>query len=208
MIHIFPFTYIIVTKIMIYYLLFLALTTTCMAAASSINEGPVCATEKGGNDNDTQTFISYEAAKSRNATVMHCGNCGECSNTHDIDFYNDTRNTLTNTTRQCAFGSMLSGLRSARARRCLNATMGCTHGCLDCWADNIACAKKKCTFTCFKYYVFGFGDFVGTLDPCLACDEEKCGPDFAACAGANRRRAGIQSDIARPDEEVCTLVGL
>ena len=37
--------------------------------------------------------------------------------------------------------------------------------------------------------------------PCS--DEERCGPAFLACAGANRRRAGIVSDIQRDDRELC-----
>ena len=34
------------------------------------------------------------------------------------------------------------------------------------------------------------------------CDEVQCGPAFVACAGATRRRAGIDSDIPRPATQV------
>jgi len=46
-----------------------------------------------------------------------------------------------------------------------------------------------------------------TLNRCTRCDEIICGPAFVECAGANRRRTGIQSDIQRDAEsEVCTKV--
>jgi hypothetical protein len=51
--------------------------------------------------------------------------------------------------------------------------------------------------------LFGVGQPDGPLNPCLACDERKCGPAFKRCAGATRRRAGIVSDIQRSQGEVC-----
>lgn len=162
-------------------------------------DSPVCST-------DLTTYPTYADAKAQNATVMHCGNCGECSNSHDINIYKETRNTLTETSKNCAIKALFFGARAARA--CLNRNVGFTQGCLNCWVQNIQCTKQLCLKTCIGYFLFGIGKHVGKLDPCLACDEEKCGPGFAACAGANRRRCGIKSDIARPDEQVCKLVGL
>jgi hypothetical protein len=47
----------------------------------------------------------------------------------------------------------------------------------------------------------------GSLNKCLECDENICGPAFVQCAGANRRRQGIRSDIRREDDkELCRLV--
>ena len=45
----------------------------------------------------------------------------------------------------------------------------------------------------------------GELSSCLKCDEALCGPAFMSCAGANRRRTCITSDIARVSAEVCNL---
>jgi hypothetical protein len=39
----------------------------------------------------------------------------------------------------------------------------------------------------------------------LQCDELLCGPDFVTCAGANRRRLGITTDIARGGAELCNV---
>jgi hypothetical protein len=45
------------------------------------------------------------------------------------------------------------------------------------------------------------------LNRCTNCDEKRCGPAFVKCAGANRRRSGIVSDIDRDlDQEVCQSV--
>ena len=44
------------------------------------------------------------------------------------------------------------------------------------------------------------------LTKCLECDEKRCGPAFIRCAGANRRRSGIQSDIERNYSHVCKKV--
>jgi hypothetical protein len=46
----------------------------------------------------------------------------------------------------------------------------------------------------------------GALNACLKCDEKMCGPAFITCAGANRRRSGIISDIERDVESDSTSV--
>ncbi|CAF1616566.1 unnamed protein product [Didymodactylos carnosus] len=42
----------------------------------------------------------------------------------------------------------------------------------------------------------------GSLNDCLACDEDYCGKPFIVCSGANRRRSGIMSDIDRPQDAI------
>jgi hypothetical protein len=68
---------------------------------------------------------------------------------------------------------------------------------------------KKCVFTCVKMLIFGGSnnDDSGELNDCLKCDERRCGPAYIECAGANRRRSGIVSDIGRDEgAEVCAAV--
>ena len=43
------------------------------------------------------------------------------------------------------------------------------------------------------------------LSTCLKCDELMCGPEFITCAGANRRRLGITTDIGRTSAEFCDV---
>ncbi len=45
-----------------------------------------------------------------------------------------------------------------------------------------------------------------SLTDCLECDERRCGPAFIACAGTNRRRAGMHSDIGRNRSQVCSAI--
>ena len=73
--------------------------------------------------------------------------------------------------------------------------------CMDCWTDDIMCDANKCKLACIGKFLNpnNTGDFAG----CLKCDEEKCGPGFIKCAGANRRSSGIFSDIARASDQVC-----
>ncbi len=67
-----------------------------------------------------------------------------------------------------------------------------------CWftsigIENIMCTTKNCMHPCMSEFFNRV--FQRTLhgvykahDTCISCDEAKCGPGFAACAGANRRR--------------------
>ena len=96
--------------------------------------------------------------------------------------------------------------------KCLDETISFTPGCSKCWADNIECTKRKCFFTCMKRQIIKSEsnniiqqDGKPSLNKCLECDEKLCGPEFIKCAGANRRRLGIISDIIRdPYQEQCT----
>merc|ERR1712228_571785 len=83
---------------------------------------------------------------------------------------------------------------------------------MDCWTDNIMCTANSCKDKCWIKFFNAEnkkteidGD-IGAFDfnaKCLRCDEENCGPEFIKCAGANRRSAGIESDIARPENQKC-----
>ena len=79
-----------------------------------------------------------------------------------------------------------------------------------CWKNNIQCTISHCKFTCLKARLLATPNNIknetdGTLklNDCLECDERLCGPKFLECAGANRRRVGIVSDIKRDEEEQC-----
>jgi hypothetical protein len=79
-------------------------------------------------------------------------------------------------------------------------TTGLSNGCNQCWIDNMKCTISSCLATCLWHNMFKNLPWSvnATLNPCIQCDEELCGPAFVKCAGANRRRAGIVSDISRP----------
>ena len=162
---------------------------------------------------DGVTYPSAEHARESGAKVMHCGPCGECSTLQDVGVYYDTRNTITSTATKCAWAYLLGGRRVLDW--CLRKLIPFTEGCHRCWYENVICTCTECLGTCMKYrlprllsFSADAGEEVLSLetDPCLACDEQKCGPAFGTCAGANRRRAGITSDIARDRGEICSEV--
>ena len=141
--------------------------------------------------------------------VLNCGHCGACSNLHDIRLYHEQRLTLTGTMEECARGDLLFG---NDVYVCLKEKAGMTDGCTKCWVLNYECNIQHCVRTCVKQRFFKFLPSLGDwnsdpADPCFACDEKLCGPVFVECAGANRRRVGVVSDIQRnTDKEICGKV--
>lgn len=169
----------------------------------------VTATRKNPSKLTIATFPSQEDLIESGGFVGHCGSCGQCSNPHDIDIYDRTQNTLFESSTTCAKRALIWG--RVTASKCLEEHVGFTSGCNDCWVENILCDLRKCIFTCLFYGMFGDvdgGAGTGTvLNACTQCDERRCGPDFIQCAGANRRRSGIVSDISRDEAtEVCQTV--
>jgi len=135
---------------------------------------------------------------------LNNGPCGKCSNSHDIEIYKETAQTLTNTTTNCAFKYVMFG--EHQSRECFE-HVGLTPGCSECWIDNIGCDAAHCVDTCLvqtlRPRAFDHNNNAdGDLNECLKCDEQRCGTAFIKCAGANRRRAGIESDIGRKPSEI------
>ena len=168
----------------------------------------VCGVDASANS--VVTYANTSESDKAGSLVAHCGDCGFCSNRNDINIYNVTKNTLTKTSTNCAMKAFLGG--ASAVEECFDEDVGFTQGCNKCWVDNVMCDMKSCVFTCLKMIVTGERNNAGKnreLNDCLLCDEKLCGPAFISCAGANRRRSGIVSDIGRDDEaEVCKDVGL
>lgn len=138
--------------------------------------------------------------------VAHCGSCGACSTRHDISLYDYTQDTLYEDSTICAKRALIWGRKTAT--QCMEESVGFTEDCQHCWVENIMCDLRFCVFTCMWYGLFNSMDGGDSdskpLNPCTQCDEKRCGPAFIECAGANRRRSGIRSDIERDeDREVC-----
>mmetsp|Transcript_21181 Transcript_21181/g.30275 ORF Transcript_21181/g.30275 Transcript_21181/m.30275 type:complete len:263 (+) Transcript_21181:186-974(+) len=155
------------------------------------------------------TFHSETHAKESDSLVAHCGECGKCSSFHDIEVIKSTTQTLTKDSTSCATVGLLTGLNRNLIAKCMESRVGFTNSCQDCWVENIVCSLSKCKFSCMKS-VFILNESVNIngrkLNPCLECDEKLCGPRFLECAGANRRRIGVHSDIVREGTEVCAKV--
>ena len=152
------------------------------------------------------------------------GACGNCSTSSDIALYNSTRRNLTKSATECATQYFFGGRTSVD--RCFR-EIGFSMACRECWVENVVCDIKHCVFTCLRHVIEGSSNNARTglqsknssrnsttdvtqnlpkLSPCLECDEKMCGPAFTTCAGANRRRSGIKTDIERDTRfELCNL---
>mmetsp|Transcript_14276 Transcript_14276/g.18029 ORF Transcript_14276/g.18029 Transcript_14276/m.18029 type:complete len:228 (-) Transcript_14276:1324-2007(-) len=169
----------------------------------------VCAAMNDQNDRivNFTTVQNHSKAKKQVMQVAHCGECGECSTSNDIKIMKETKDTLTKTVTICALYSLFFGDKATEA--CLEKRIGFTPACSLCWSDNVRCTRENCRFTCLKYFIMRESNNRGgvELNSCLECDEKLCGPAFIQCAGANRRRLGIESDIKRDVTlEQCQLV--
>jgi hypothetical protein len=151
---------------------------------------------------DGTTRATAADATAAGVAVLHAGACGACSNARDVDVMRRTRQTLTLDARACGLRYFVMGRHAAG--RCLE-PIGFTPACAACWLDDMACAVTHCTTVCLWSRLVGEPNNVGgKLNDCLQCDETHCGPEFVRCAGANRRRSGIVSDIERPAEQIWT----
>ncbi len=115
--------------------------------------------------------------------ITHKGKCGNCSNVHDLQAYEDTKDTLSTKARECAIWDATTS--------CLDEL---TTPCAQCWVDNMKCTRNHCWFVCAWAL-----HFPNIHTKCIDCDELHCGNNFTKCAGLNRRRANITTDIPRKE---------
>lgn len=106
------------------------------------NEGPVCSfDEKCGT---IQGFDNVEDSLDANYTVAHCGECGACSAWNDMELQYSTRDNLAERAQDCAKKSLFGSIEDLQ--KCLEEDIGWTSDCALCWAEDIVCTKKFCTF--------------------------------------------------------------
>ncbi|KAG5458411.1 MAG: hypothetical protein BJ554DRAFT_1366 [Olpidium bornovanus] len=158
-------------------------------------EGEVCSYRQ-------VTYPSVSAARAANDSIMHCGPCGRCSNPIDASVYRRQSKSLTQTTKRCAI--LLTVFGRAAGSYCVRQRTDFSPSCVDCWLDDMVCARKYCLLTCLTARPVERQTPGENL--CIKCDEVICGPDFKKCSGANRRRLGVKSDIDRNSQEFCNVV--
>mmetsp|Transcript_33653 Transcript_33653/g.57209 ORF Transcript_33653/g.57209 Transcript_33653/m.57209 type:complete len:122 (-) Transcript_33653:35-400(-) len=97
----------------------------------------------------------------------------------------------------------------------LEEDIGWTEPCAFCWAEDIVCTQKFCTFiylqSIFTNEIANFEVGPDTITS-ATCEEANCEAgnpgDFVDCSGATRRRMNITSDIERPEYQQCQIVGV
>ena len=111
---------------------------------------------------DGVTYATAADACAHSTIPLHGGFCGACSNRHDIDIYNSTRNNLTSTTTECALKMLYHGcvppvfqstaitfgIRYRAGMACMDSLVGLSPACSVCWVDNMACDAATCKEKC------------------------------------------------------------
>lgn len=153
--------------------------------------------------------------------VAHCGSCGKCSTETDLQIYHSTAFTLKKDIMQCSMKGLYGG--SKLVSSCIKDRTKFSHDCGGCWTERAMCGLNNCYFSCMKTAFFSRGGLFSdldsdksssdiddrsdrTLNSCLTCTEAMCDREFLQCAGANRRRSGIITDITRDNSQVCDYI--
>ena len=144
------------------------------------------------------TFPDREAAEAAGGVMTHSGACGACSSLQDLAVYLANPD-LGEPVRQCALLSLTQGDQAALD--CIE-DLGFTAACAQIWAFNSYHTRAECLGVCLAALDSPYHLPDGSLNPCLACDEEQSGPVFKAVAGRIRRNSGIPVAICRPPEEI------
>ena len=161
----------------------------------------VCAVVGGRDGYLLETFESGAAAAAAGGTVTHEGACGACSTLQDLAVYLAIPD-LGTPVRECALIDL--GQDPEATRACI-LDLGFTEPCAQIWLLNSLNTRQSCLTPCLEALGEPFHLTDGSLNACLACDEEASGPVFKAVAGRTRRNSGIPSAICRPGEDVAPI---
>lgn len=140
-----------------------------------------------------ETFPSERDALAAGGQITHRGRCGACSSFQDLAVYIEQRN-LQLEGRECG---LLGTFGDGAQMTCLRA-LGFTDACAQIWSFNVDNTRSDCLGLCMANLPSNNTMPDGSLNACLACDEEHSGPVFQTVAGRTRRRSGLSSTIARP----------
>jgi hypothetical protein len=112
-------------------------------------------------------------------------------------------NDLTQPVRQCAL-DWISGPPEDHLA-CI-AALGFDAPCAQIWYYNTVHTRVACLTPCMNSFNAPYNNADGSLNDCLACDEEASGPVFKAVAGRTRRNTGIPNAICRPCSEAPAIL--
>lgn len=146
------------------------------------------------------TYASAAEASAAGAAVTHFGHCGVCSTLQDLAVYM-SHDDLTAPVRACGMTAPAFDGDVA----CL-VGLGFDLPCAEAWAYDTQNTRAECLSVCLAALNQPYNLPDGSLNPCIACDEEKSGPVFQAVAGRTRRNSGLPNAICRPCSEVQPLV--
>ncbi len=147
------------------------------------------------------TYDSADAAVAAGAKVTNFGHCGVCSTLANLAAYMG-HNDFVAPVRAC--GEQAIGDVDADVA-CLE-KLGFDLPCAQAWAFDTQHTSELCMNICIADLSAPYNQPDGSLDPCIACDEEQSGAVFKKVAGRTRRNSGLPNAICRPCSEVQPLV--
>ncbi len=148
-----------------------------------------------------RSFESLSELESAGARLAHYEPCGLCSTLQDLAVYLENHD-LTEPVRECGFQGINAGEESQTS--CIE-ELGFSQGCAQIWSWNTSHTREECLNICVTLMDAPHNEPDGSLNDCLACDEEKSGEVFKAVAGRTRRNSGLPSAICRPCDEPVRL---
>ncbi|HVP68337.1 MAG TPA: hypothetical protein VMT17_13870 [Anaeromyxobacteraceae bacterium] len=151
------------------------------------------------------TYASTADALAAGAAVTHYDHCGVCSTLQDLAVYMHYDD-LTAPVRDCGLAAPPAGGTAFDGDVACLVGLGFTLPCAQAWAYDTQNTRSQCLAICLPVLNDPYNEPDGSLNPCIACDEEKSGPVFQAVAGRTRRNSGLPNAICRPCSEVQPLV--
>ena len=158
-------------------------------------------------------------AKENDVLVTNCGPCGACSNRDDVGRFRDLGDSMISTVAPCVVSYLVSS--AGVARECMHRHVGLSRSCAACWVEDQGCLVAHCYYECVIKLETWFSAFKSRDNSkpqeaawddknnrCLDCMETRCSKPYIDSCGANRRMAGVVSDISRSSEEICDKVNL
>ena len=145
----------------------------------------------------------------KNKKILNCGVCGACSNENDVSRMREIGTQVARVVGPCLISYFIFGKWVDYF--CMEARAKYTPECSSCWVQDHGCLGAHCFYDCVfgslqnwerLFYPNKTGQ-ISTKEGCIDCMEKKCSYSYIHSCGANRRTAGIATDIQRDASEIC-----
>lgn len=148
-----------------------------------------------------RTFETKSELMEAGARKTHDEPCGLCSSLQDLAVYIDNPD-LTEPVRACGVQGITGGDESQA--ECIK-EIGFSSQCAEIWSWNTTHTREACFDVCIPLMDAPHNEPDGSMNDCLACDENNSGDVFKAVAGRTRRNSGLPSAICRPCSDLVRI---
>jgi hypothetical protein len=158
---------------------------------------------------DGKEYSSERSARRAGVQIVNCGQCSKCSTLASVDAMHRRDKTLTVRASLAGVAYLFAGQTLHRLIM-RSGIVGFDGECAECWTAATQCNLASCGHLCLYGWTNPLSassttrNSSGTeLNACMQCDEVHCSAYYLQACGANRRTAGVVSDISRPGGHVC-----